>query len=153
MIGVEIVKDLMLALEAKEYIRASAYLSNDFTYTCMLPRPLNKREFITVMRELKEGLPDLSFNVHDIQEVERLNEEEEVTAAIQITGTHTDIFELVPLSLPEFPETGRRVNMPEEHLTYIIENEKIESITVQPVVDGGFPGLLAQLGVEAPIVM
>jgi hypothetical protein len=153
MIGVEIVKDFMLALESKEYNKASDYLSDDFTYTCMLPRPLNKREFITVIKELKEGLPDMSFNVHDIHEVERLKEEQEVEAAIQITGMHTNTFEVVPLSLPEIPETGRRVMLPEEHLTFIIENERITSITVQPVLDGGIPGLLAQLGVDAPIVM
>jgi hypothetical protein len=152
MIGVEIVKDFMIALESQEYTRASDFLSDDFTYTCMLPKPLNKRQYIALVKELKEGMPDMSFNLHDIHEVERLLEELEVEADIRITGTHTDIMELVPLSLPPIPETGRRVMLPEEHLTFIIENEKIKSITVHPVLGGGFQGLLEQLGIDAPII-
>ena len=152
MIGVEIVKDFMFALESQEYSRASEFLTDDFIYSCHLPKPLNKRQFIAIVKELKEGMPDMSFNIHDIREVERLNEQQEVEGIIQITGTHTDTMQLVPLSLPPIPETGRRVMLPEERVTFMIENDKIKSITVHPVVGGGFPGLLEQLGVDAPII-
>ena len=150
--GADMVKDFMIALESQEYTKASDYLADDFTYTGLVPRPLNKRQFIALVKELRYGMPNLSFNFRDIHEVEQLMGVQEVEGVIQMTGTQSNIMELVPLSLPPIPETNRSITLPEEHLTFTIENDKIRSIVVQPVTGGGIPGLLAQLGIDAPII-
>lgn len=150
--GAETVKDFMLALESQEYSKAAGYLADDFTYTGLVPRPLNKKQFITLIEELKYGMPNLSFNVHDIQQAEVIVQGQMIQATIQMTGTQSNIMNLVPLSLPPIPETNRRVTLPEEHLTFLVENNQIQSIVVQPVAGGGVPGILAQLGIDAPII-
>ncbi len=149
---IEVVKDFMIALESQEYSKAAGYLSDDFTYTGLVPRPLNKKQFITLMEELKYGMPNLSFNMHDIQQAEVIDQGQMIQATIQMTGTQSNIMNLVPLSLPPIPETNRRVMLPEEHLTFLVENNSIRSITVQPVAEGGVPGILHQLGIDAPII-
>ncbi|HET9920703.1 MAG TPA: nuclear transport factor 2 family protein [Ktedonobacteraceae bacterium] len=150
--GAETVKDFILALESQEYSKAAGYLAGDFTYTGLVPRPLNKKQFITLIEELKYGMPNLSFNVHDIQQAEVIVQGQMIQATIQMTGTQSNIMNLVPLSLPPIPETNRRVTLPEEHLTFLVENNQIQSITVQPVAGGGIPGVLHQLGIDAPII-
>jgi hypothetical protein len=151
--GADIVKNFMIALESQEFTLASDSLSDDFSFTYMSLRPLNTRQFIALMKELKEGMPDLSFNFRDIHVTDNPSEQEQaVECTVQITGTHINIMELVPLSLPPIPETGRRVILPEEHWHFTIINDKITAIVVPPVPDGGIPGLLAQLGVDAPII-
>ncbi len=151
--GADIVKQFMIALESQEFTLASDYLADDFTYTSMLPRPLNKKQFITLVKELKYGMPNMSFNVRDIRETNNeLKQEQNAECTVQLTGTQSNIMELVPLSLPPIPETNRRIILPPEQWRFTIINNKIASIVVPPVPGGGIPGLLQQLGIDIPII-
>ena len=112
----EIVTAFMEALETKEFDKAATNLSDIFQFSGSTPLPLNKDQFIRYSSDLAEGMPNLSYNFHDIQEVEEtLGEGDTVRAAIQITGTHTNIFQVVPLGLPPIPETNKSVSLPVEH--------------------------------------
>ena len=151
--GADIVKQFMIALESQEFTLASDYLADDFTFTGMTPRPLNKRQFIMLVKELKYGMPNLSFNVRDIHETNNeLVQEQNAECTVQLTGTQSSIMELVPLSLPPIPETNRRVILPAQQWHFTFENDKITAIVAPPVAGGGIPGLLAQLDIDAPIV-
>jgi hypothetical protein len=151
--GADIVKQFMIALETQEFTLASDYLADDFTYTGMLPRPLNKKQFITLMKELKYGMPNMSLNVRDIRETSNeLKQEQNAECTVQLTGTQSNAMELVPLSLPTIPETNRRIILPPEQWRFTIMNDKISAIFVPPVSGGGIPGLLQQLGIDIPII-
>ncbi|HLI08337.1 MAG TPA: hypothetical protein VKV40_17365 [Ktedonobacteraceae bacterium] len=151
--GAAIVKQFIIALESQEYTLASAYLADDCTFTSNLPRPLDKKQFIALMKELKYGLPNLSLNASDIHETNNeLEQEQSVECTVQLTGTQSNIMELVPLSLPPISETNRLVRLPVEHWHFTIINDQITAIVVPPVPGGGIPGLLAQLGVNIPII-
>jgi hypothetical protein len=149
---VDIVKDFMIALESKDYDTAASYLSDDFVFSGWTPQPLDKDQFITVMGELKAGIPNLSYHFHTVRDVRDLVQESNVKAAIQMTGTQTDSFILPPLGLPPIPQMARSVSLPEEHWDYTLQNGKIVKITVQRVPGGGIQGLLRQLGIELPII-
>src|SRR5713226_4215908 len=137
----EIVTALMEALEAKEFDKAATYLSDDFQFTGSTPRPLNKDQFIRLSSELAEGMPNISYHFHDLQEVEeQLGEGIRERATIQITGTQVNSFELVPLSLPEV------------HWEYLVRGEAITTIDVERVPGGGIYGMLQQLGINIPII-
>lgn len=149
----EIVTAFMEALEAKEFDKAATYLSDDFQFTGSTPRPLNKDQFIRVSSELAEGMPNISYHFHDLQEVDEKQEEgDRERATIQITGTHVNSFELVPLSLPTIPETGLPVSLPEAHWEYLVRGEAITTIDVERVPGGGISGMLQQLGINIPII-
>jgi hypothetical protein len=147
------VTTFMEALEVKEFDKATAYLSDTFQYSGSTPKPLNKQQFIRYSSELAEGMPNLSYSFHDLQEVEEeLGEGKRMRAAIHITGTHTNTFQVVPLGLPLIPETNKAVSLPEEHWEYVVKDNTIATIRVQHVAGGGIAGILQQLGVDIPII-
>jgi hypothetical protein len=152
MSSLDIVKDFMIALESKDFDTAASYLSDDFVFSGWTPQPLDKGQFMTVMGELKAGIPNLSYHFHTVRDVRDLVQESNVKAAIQMTGTQTDSFILPPLGLPPIPQMARSVSLPEEHWDYTLQNGKIVKITVQRVPGGGIQGLLRQLGIELPII-
>jgi len=152
MSSVDIVNDFMVALESKDFDTAASYLSDDFVFSGWTPQPLDKDQFMTVMGELKAGIPNLSYHFHTVRDVQDLVQESNVKAAIQMTGTQTDSFILPPLGLPPIPQMARSVSLPEEHWDYTLQNGKIVKITVQRVPGGGIQGLLRQLGIELPII-
>src|SRR3989440_3158201 len=152
MSAVDTAKDFMIALEAKEFDKAASYQSDDFVFSGWTPQPLDKDEFMTVMRELKAGLPNLSYHFQTVKDVRDLEQEDRVKAAIQMTGTQTDGFILPPLGLPPIPQMARTVSLPEEHWNYTLQNSKIARIAVQRVPGGGIQGLLHQLGIDVPII-
>ena len=149
----EIVTAFMEALEAKEFDKAATHLSDNFQFSGSTPLPLNKAKFMSYSKALAVGMPNLSYHFHDIQEVEEiLGEGTSVRATVQITGTHTNTFEIIPLGLPLIPETNKSVMLPEEHWEYTIKGNTIAFIRVEQVQGGGIKGILQQLGVDIPIV-
>ena len=148
----DVVKDFMVALEAKEFDGAASNLSDRFVFSGWTPQPLDKGQFIEVMEGLKEGIPNLSYHFHTVKDVRDREQESSVKAAIQITGTQTDGFILPPLGLPPIPQTARTVSLPEERWDYTLENGKIVRISVQRVPGGGIAGLLHQLGIDIEII-
>ncbi len=152
MSAVDIVKDFMIALEAKDFDKVASYLSDDFVFSGWTPQPLDKDQFITVMKELKAGLPNLTYHFQAVKEVYDLEQEDSVKAAIQMTGTQTDGFILPPLGLPPIPQMARTVSLPEEQWSYTLQDGKIVRIMVHRVPGGGIQGLLQQLGIDVPII-
>jgi hypothetical protein len=148
----EMVQAFMTALEVKDSDRAASYLSDDFIFSGFTPQPLDKSQFLKVMAELKSGMPNLVFHLHDVHEVQEKEQTVRVEATTQITGTQTAGFILPPLSLPPIPQLGESVSLPEEHWRYVIRDNKITRIIVDRVPGGGIGGLLHQLGVDVPII-
>lgn len=152
MSAVDTVKDFMIALEAKEFDTAANYLSADFVFSGWTPQPLDREQFLTVTRELKAGLPNLSYHFHAVKDVFDLEQEDSVNAGIQVTGTQTDGFVLPPLGLPPIPQMEGTVSLPEELWSYTLQGDKIARIMVHRVSGGGIQGLLHQLGIDVPII-
>ena len=149
----ELVTAFMKALEFKEFDKVAAYLSDNFQFSGSTPLPLNKDKFISYSSALATGMPNLTYHFHDLQEVvERLGEGNRVRATIQIIGTHTNDFQVVPLGLPPIPATNKSVLLPEEHWEYAVKDNTIASIHVEQVSGGGIVGILQQLGIDIPII-
>jgi predicted SnoaL-like aldol condensation-catalyzing enzyme len=149
----EIVTAFMEALEAKEFDKAAMYLSDNFQFSGSTPLPLNKDKFISYSSALATGMPNLSYHFHDLQEVAgRLGEGNRVKAAIQITGTQTNSFQVVVLGFPPIPETNKSVLLPVEHWDYAVKGNTIALTRVEQVSGGGITGILEQLGIDIPIV-
>lgn len=147
----ELVRAFMTALEANNLGTASDYLADDFLFSGWTPQPLNRSQFIAVMGGLKEGIPNLTFNFHTIQDIQSTLGESRVKAAVQMTGHQTDSFILPPLGMPPIPQMAGTVSLPEEQWDYTLENGKIVRIVVGHVSGGGIEGLLHQLGVDLSI--
>jgi hypothetical protein len=143
----------MQAVINKVFAKKATYLSDIFQFSGSTPLPLNKDQFIRYSSDLAEGMPNLSYHFHDIQEVkDLLGEGDRVRAAIQITGPHTNTFQIAPLVLPPMPETNNSVALPVEHWEYVVKGNTIASIRVEQVSGGGIAGILQQLGIDIPII-
>ena len=139
----EIAQAFSLALETRDFDRAISYLSDNFVFSGPVPQPIGKHEFLAFQRAVEDAFPDWSFNAHDVQE-----QGEKVTAAVQITGTHTR--GLVLPGIPAIPATGKQISLPEEHIEFTLQGDKIASLTSDNIPGGGIAGILAQIGVPLP---
>jgi hypothetical protein len=145
--NIDIVRNFMTALDNNEQDLWGDFLADDFTFSGWTPRSLTKSDFLSVMAGLKEGLPGLIFNLHNVQE-----DGNKVLGTWQVVGYQTDSFNLPALGLPPIPQMARSVSLPTEDVTYIVENGHIVLIFVQPNSEGGIKGLLRQLGINVPII-
>ncbi len=147
MSAIDAVKALMNALEANERDTAANYLADHFMATGWTPAPLNKKDFLDVIGGLKEGIPGLIFNLHNVDEVGNT-----VHGTIQIAGYQTDSFNIPTLSLPPIPQMGRSVSLPAQDVDFTIENELVAFMHIHHVEGGSIRGLLHQLGTDSAII-
>jgi hypothetical protein len=143
----DIVRAFMAALDANEQDEWGGYLADEFIFSGWTPRSLDKNGFLKLFEELKEGIPGLIFNLHNVLEVG----EHRVTGTWKIAGYQSDSFALTVLGLPPIPQMASSVSMPPEDVEYRLENGRIVAIQVKTTHDGGVQGLLHQLGVHIPI--
>ena len=144
---VDTVKTFMTALEANDLDIAESLLDDNFVMDGWTPKILNKKGFLQLIRGLKEGIPGLIFNLHNIQ-----GEDNAVTGTWQIVGYQTDAFSIPVISLPEIPQMGRSVSLPTEDVEFSVKNNLITRLLVKDSPGGGIRGLVHQLGVDMTIV-
>ena len=138
---IETVKAFATTLEARDFEKAASYLSDDFVLSGPTPQPVSKQEFIAVQSAFQNAFPDWSFNSHN--EVEH---GDTVTAAVNVTGTHTHELVVPMPGMPPIPPTGKKIALPEEHMTFTFKGEKIARLSSDNVPGGGVMGVLAQIG-------
>jgi len=141
----DIIRMFMNALETNDQDMTDSYLSDDFTFSGWTPQPLNKKDFLAVIGGIKSGIPGLIFNLHNVDE-----QKESVTGTMQIAGYQTNSFVLPPLGLPPIPQTASSVSLPAEDVKFVLGNNQITRMIVQPTAGGGINGLLRQLGIDVP---
>jgi hypothetical protein len=136
----EIVKTVITALQSGDFSEAANYMASDFTLVGWMSQPLNQRQFLALQAELDAAMPDFSYHLSDLH-----RHADEVEGLIQVTGTHTRTLALPPLGIPPMRETGQQVVLPQVPVTFLLKEDKITEMRVQPVPGGGMEGLLQQL--------
>jgi predicted ester cyclase len=141
----EIVRAFMAALDNNDLDTAAGYLDDQFLFGGWTPRDITRQELFDIMKGLKEGIPDLRFNLNNVQE-----HGDTVNATIQVTGHQSDSFILPTFGLPPIPQTANDVLLPVEEVGYLVEDGRIARWNAQPGKDVGVIGILHQLGIEVP---
>lgn len=147
MSAIDTVRNFVTSLEDNREEEVPNALSEQFLFTGWTPKPLNKADFLTTMKELKSGIPSLMFNLHNLAE-----QGSTVTGSIQIAGYQSDSFSIPPLSLPPVPQMARSISLPVEDVSFELEGDTISQWIVHHVAGGGISGLLHQLDINAPII-
>lgn len=140
---VDTVKDFVGALESNSLDEARGLLSDEFIFSGWTPRPLDKKGFLSLITGLKEGIPGLIFNLHNVAEKDR-----GVSGTIQMTGYQTDSFLIPSMGTPVIPQTANSISLPAEDVTFMVEQGMVTSMNVQSVEGGGINGLFHQLGFD-----
>ena len=146
MSAIDIVKSALAAAEAGDYAKVSGMLTDDMQFAGPVPNPVGKKEFIGIQSAMVAGIPDWKFNAGDLKE-----QGDKVTAVMQITGTQTKELRLPLPGMQPIPPTGKYVSLPEEPVTFTVKDGKISRLESAVVPGGGVMGVLAQLGVPAPM--
>lgn len=146
---IELVRNFMTALDDNEQSEYERYLAPTFMMIGWTPKPLNRQGFLDVIGGLKEGIPGLIFNLHNVLE----SDPHQITGTWHVAGYQTSSFILPTLGLPPIPQMGRSISLPTEDVTYELADNQIRAIQVQPTEGGGIKGILEQLGVDVPIIM
>jgi hypothetical protein len=141
----EIVEEVLSAMEKNDFAKAESYISKDMKVTGVVPVPLGATEFIGTMKALVAGIPDWKFNYRIGSESKNM-----VETKLRITGTHTREIPSPMPGIKNIAATNKTIKMPEEKVTFTLNNGKIVNLKVELVEGGGIPGLLKLLGVEMP---
>ncbi len=132
------------AIEQGDWPALQSLLTDDFLFSGATPVPLRKAEVVASMKALWAAFPDVQFNPRIVQV-----QGNRVHTTIRITGTHTGL--LIP-PLPgvflTIQPTGKKVALVEEPSEYTLRGDKIITLQAVPNPDGGWPGILKQLGVD-----
>ncbi|MDR3669100.1 MAG: ester cyclase [Ignavibacteriaceae bacterium] len=142
----KIVEDVLSSIERNDFAKAESYISKDMKVTGVVPQPLGADEFIGTMKALVAGIPNWKFNYRIGSESKNI-----VETKLRITGTHT---REIPSPMPgvkNIAATNKTISMPEEKVTFTLNNNKIVNLKVEKVEGGGIPGLFKLLGVELPM--
>ncbi|HEY7416995.1 MAG TPA: nuclear transport factor 2 family protein [Ktedonobacteraceae bacterium] len=143
--AIESVRAFMTALDSNDLDTAAGYLDDQFIFSGWTPRDMSGQELLNVIKGLKEGIPDLQFNLYDVQ-----GHDNTVDATIQVTGHQSDSFILPTLGLPPIPQTDNNVSLPTEEVSYLVSNGHIARWDARRGKDVGVLGILHQLGIEVP---
>jgi hypothetical protein len=144
---IDITRNFMQDLENNDLAAAASYLHDTFIFSGWTPRPLDKQGFLDLIAGLKEGIPGLIFNLHNLQK-----QHMDFTGTMQIAGYQSDSFIIPSLGIPPIPQTANSISMPAEDVTFTLNRDQITTMDVQRVPDGGIKGLLHQLGIDVTIV-
>jgi predicted ester cyclase len=142
---VELTRKFFKLLEMKDSEAAAKLLSDNFIFSGPVPEPIDGPAYIDMQTKLAAAFPDWSFNLGDLH-----LHGDEVHASVMITGTHQGDLDMSPIMMTTIPPTGKSVQLPREEITVTTNGDTISSIVNEPVMGGGVPGLLSQLGVEIP---
>ena len=143
--ALSIYKQYDAAFEAGDFDTLESLTHKDYSLTGAFPKPVDKSEFIQVLKAMKAGLPDFAFNFTGLEE-----RGDEVRGRMHITGTHTGRLDLSFMDIPPQDATGKKVVMTEEPVTATIKDGKVFQEHVEPVPGGGLEGFLQQLGIAVP---
>jgi hypothetical protein len=133
-------------VEQGDFDRVAGFLAEDFTLTGPVPMPLAKGEFLGLVRGLVAGIPNWRFNTHGWQETG-----DSVSVKVRITGTHTGELPGLMPGMPAAAATNKSFALPEECMEFQFRGGKIARFQVDPVPNGGVPGILQQLGIAVPV--
>lgn len=139
-------RNVFAAIEAQDFDRALSLLTDDFTFSGATPVPLDKYQWIGVHRAISASMPsDFSFGYQFV----RANGNH-VSATVSLTGTHTG--EMIPPipGLPTVPASGRKIALPKEKVEVTVTGDKVSNVAVETVPNGGFLGILKQMGAAVP---
>jgi hypothetical protein len=137
----------IMAIEKGDLTQAASLLGEDMLFCGPVRHPLTRSELIQFLSALRRGVPDWRSHFRGVE-----IDLPFVRMTIEVTGRH-----LRPLSgllpgMPTYPPTGLAFHLPPEGMIFLIENNSIHRIHLEPVQGGWIDGMLEQLGLTAPVM-
>jgi predicted ester cyclase len=135
------VKRTVACLEAKDVVQAATHLHDDFQFSGFGSDPLNRDQFVSLMKALFIALPDWSYHPRELRA-----EADTVRFKTQVTGTHTGMLMGLDPGMVPIPATGKKIDLPQDQVECTLREGKVATMKVDTPPGGGIAGIIAQIG-------
>jgi len=135
------VKRVVACLEAKDVVQAATHIHDDFQFSGFGSDPLNKDQFVSLMKALFTAIPDWSYHPRELRE-----EGDTVRFKTQVTGTHSGMLVGLDPGMVPIAATGKAIALPQDQVECTLRDGKVATMKVESPADGGIKGILAQIG-------
>jgi len=142
---IKIAENLFKCIEEGNYEKAKSYLAPEFKIIGAPPQPLNADDWLKFQKHLTTGIPDFRYNFSEASESGNV-----VNGVCQVGGTFSHEMPGFVKGQPSVKPNNKKVQNPKENITITFKGDKIVSLTVEKVPDGGIPGLLKRMGAKVP---
>ena len=143
----EIVQSLMDSIQKGDFVHAKSMLADDFQFSGPVPTPINRDSWLGMSASLKTAFPNLDYHFNVIGA-----EGDVVKTTSQLSGTHTDSFDLTAMNMGVIPATDKDFSVKVEKTKVTVKDNKVTSWAVEPTDGAGLSAILDQLGVKLPTV-
>jgi predicted ester cyclase len=135
------VKRMVACLEAKDVAQAATYIHDDFQFSGFGSDPLNRDQFISLMKALFTALPDWSYHPRELRA-----EADTVRFKAQVTGTHTGMLVGLDPGMAPIAATGKKIELPQDQVECTVRDGLVATMKIETPPDGGIAGIIAQIG-------
>lgn len=141
----QVARDFVTATFGGDQGKLKAHLTADAMASGgMLPQPIPAIEALKTSGGLTAAFPDLKFEVQKVT----VNGNQ-ATLEVHMSGTNTGTWNVGIPGMPAIPATGKKVSV-KDAMVVTVQGDKVSHLTIDSPADGGFPAILAQLGVKMP---
>jgi predicted ester cyclase len=137
------VKRMVACLEAKDVVQAASHIHDDFQFSGFGSDPLNKEQFLSLMKHLFLAIPDWSYHPRELKA-----EGDAVRFKTQVTGTHTGMLTGLDPGMAPLGASGKPIALPQDQVECTLRDGKVATMKVTAPEGGGIGGILAQIGVS-----
>ena len=141
----EIVQSLMDSIQKGDFVHAKTMLADDFQFSGPVPTPINRDSWLGMSASLKTAFPNLDYHFNVIGA-----QGDVVKTTSQLSGTHTDPFDLTAMNMGVIPATDQDFSVKVEKTKVTVKDNKVTSWAVEPTDGAGLSAILDQLGVKVP---
>ena len=143
----EIVQALMDSIQKGDFVHAKTMLADDFQFSGPIPTPINREAWLGMSASLKTAFPNLDYHFNVIGA-----QGDVVKTTSQLSGTHTDPFDLTAMNMGVIPATDKDFSVKVEKTKVTVKDNKVTSWAVEQTDGAGLSAILDQLGVKLPTV-
>jgi hypothetical protein len=143
----EIVQSLMDSIQKGDFVHAKTMLADNFQFSGPIPTPINSDSWLGMSASLKTAFPNLDYHFNVIGA-----QGDVVKTTSQLSGTHTDSFDLTAMNMGIIPATDKNFSVKVEKTKVTVKDNKVTSWAVERTDGAGLNAILDQLGVKVPTV-
>ena len=136
----ETVQALMDSIQQGDFENAETMLADDFQFSGAVSEPINKEAWLDMSANLKTAFPDLDYHFKVIGA-----EGDVVKTTMQLSGTHSGLFDLTNLNMGVIPATSQAFSVKREKTKVTVKENKITAWVVEPTEGAGLEAILSQL--------
>ena len=142
--GIEVVNQLLDAIEGGDMVLAKSYLTADFVFAGPTPMPLTGEEWLDLHSRLCLAFPNWAFSRSGFKV-----SEDTVNFTVEVKGTHLGVLDLPHAGVVKMLPTDKDIKLPVEQVSIRVCDNHVQSFVVKEEKGGGLAGILDQLGLTS----